>query len=473
MLPDDVDAADLAPEVRAELRSLSRPVAETVARHLVMTGRVIDDDPEEALAHALAARRMASRIAAVREATGLAAYRAGEWQTAVSELRTYHRMSGRQTHLAILADCERALGRPERAVDLYRSADREQLEQAEAIELLIVGAAARADMGQQDAAVSMLQVRELTADAPWVSRLRYAYADALLSAGRRGEAREWFVRVAEADEEGETDAAERLLELDGVVLTEDENDDELNDENDDRLEDDDELENEDDDRLEDEDERDDGFEAEDGFEGEIRDRYEDEERVSGGTEDDGGTDDGGETEYDGEVEELDRDDDGVDRDDDGVDRDRSAAGDAQPVEGAPEEEEETLYQAGEQERAARDEGPGGRPNAEAVWFDEGDQEGVGQRPAASAPASPEREERAGLRSNAEQAGAEELARDGAATRDNSATGVDTGESGSALAADTDIAAAATADEDSVPNGLDRIDADLAAKRREERPEGER
>ncbi|HEX2355489.1 MAG TPA: Replicase polyprotein 1ab [Micromonosporaceae bacterium] len=198
-------------------------MAETVARHLVATGRLIDEDPQQALAHAMAARRLASRIATVREAVGLAAYHAGEWQTAIAELRTYHRMSGRYTHLAVLADCERALGRPERAIDLYRSADRESLDRAEAIELLIVAAGARADLGQNDAAVAMLQVRELVADSeePWVPRLRYAFADALLRAGRRDEAREWFARAADVDEDAVTDAAERLLELDGVVLEDD------------------------------------------------------------------------------------------------------------------------------------------------------------------------------------------------------------------------------------------------------------
>ncbi|GAB2920623.1 hypothetical protein GCM10027280_04500 [Micromonospora polyrhachis] len=204
-----------------------------MARHLVATGQLIDEVPQEALAHALAARRLASRIAVVREAVGLAAYHAGEWQTAISELRTYHRMSGRQSHLAVLADCERALGRPERAVDLYRGADREALDQAGAIELLIVAAGARSDMGQGDAAVAMLQVRELTSEPaePWTARLRYAYADSLLSVGRREEAREWFARAADADQDAATDAAERLLELDGVVLEgDDEDEDEAEDE---------------------------------------------------------------------------------------------------------------------------------------------------------------------------------------------------------------------------------------------------
>ncbi|MEH0830490.1 MULTISPECIES: tetratricopeptide repeat protein [unclassified Micromonospora] len=203
-------------------------MAETVARHLVATGQLIDEDPAEALAHAMAARRLASRISAVREAVGLAAYHAGEWQTAIAELRTYHRMTGLQSHLAVLADCERALGRPERAIDLFRGADREKLDQGLAVELLIVAAGARGDLGQKDAAVAMLQVPELTAEVtqPWTARLRYAYADALLAVGRREEAREWFSRAADVDTDGETDAAERLLELDGVVIEGDDEDDE-------------------------------------------------------------------------------------------------------------------------------------------------------------------------------------------------------------------------------------------------------
>lgn len=218
-LPEDVLATDLDPDARAALLSLARPIAESVARRLVATGLLIDEDPHEALAHALVARRLASGIAPVREAVGLAAYRAGEWQTAIAELRSYHRMTGRQSHLAVLADCERALGRPERAIDLYRHADRSKMEPAEAVELLIVAAGARRDLGQADAAVAMLQVREL--DGPpgtATARLRYAYADALLAVGRRDEARQWFARAVDADEDVQTDAAERLLELDGVLI---------------------------------------------------------------------------------------------------------------------------------------------------------------------------------------------------------------------------------------------------------------
>lgn len=219
-LPEDIQPDMLDREVRAELRSLARPVAEIVSRRLVAAGESLVDDPELALGHALEARRLAARIPVVREAAGLAAYRAGRWSTAIAELRTYHRMTGRLSHLAELADCERALGRPERAIDLYRSAQPGQLDREEAVELLIVAAGARRDLGQSEAALAMLQVRELAVDAPWSARLRYAYADTLLALDREEEAREWFARVVEVDDDAITDAAERLLELDGVMLDE-------------------------------------------------------------------------------------------------------------------------------------------------------------------------------------------------------------------------------------------------------------
>jgi tetratricopeptide (TPR) repeat protein len=261
-LAEDIDPRELAPEVRAELRSLNRTIAEVVARRLVAAGELLDIEPEQAYAHAQVARRVAARIPAVREAVGLAAYRSGRWQTAISELRAYHRMAGKQGHLAVLADCERALDRPERAIDLFRATDLSQLDQAERIELLIVVAGARLDLKQAGAAAAMLQIDELETVrvADWLPRLRYAYADALLAVGRTEEARAWFARAAEVDEDVMTDAAERLLELDGVVLEDDEDDEDDVDveDNEDDVEDDDEddVEDDDEDDVEDDDEDD-------------------------------------------------------------------------------------------------------------------------------------------------------------------------------------------------------------------------
>ncbi|OLF11878.1 hypothetical protein BU204_29685 [Actinophytocola xanthii] len=206
--------SDLDPEARRELRSLAKPVAELVGRHLVAAGRLIDEDPELALEHARYARTRAARVALVREAAGLTAYHAGEWAEALGELRAVRRMTGAQTHLPVMADCERALGRPERALDLAAEAG-SGLPEETAVELRIVAAGARRDMGQLDAAVVTLQGPDLDPRVrrPWSARLFYAYADNLEAAGRTEEAIRWFLNAAEADLDEETDAAERAIEL--------------------------------------------------------------------------------------------------------------------------------------------------------------------------------------------------------------------------------------------------------------------
>ncbi len=226
-VPDDVDARMLDPDVRRELRSLTRETADLVSRHLVMTGRLLDDDPVQALAHARAARAMAGRIGVVREACGLAAYAAGEWTEALADLRAARRITGHAGHLAVLADCERALGRPERALALADDPDVRSLDQQERVELVIVLSGARRDLRQADAAVLLLQepARRTSPARPWAARLWYAYADALLVAGRTDEARTWFEKAAGVDVDGSTDAGDRLLELDGVVMPEPEADD--------------------------------------------------------------------------------------------------------------------------------------------------------------------------------------------------------------------------------------------------------
>ncbi|MGW4371401.1 tetratricopeptide repeat protein [Nocardia takedensis] len=216
-LPDDVQASDLDTAIRRDLLSLDKGNAETVARHLVMAVQLIEDDPELALAHARAARQRAGRIAVVRETAGVTAYHAGEWAEALSELRTARRMSGGSGLLAVMADCERGLGRPERAIELGRSDEARELTGDEAAELRIVVAGARMDLGQFDQAVVTLQTSDLdpqrTGSA--AARLFYAYADALVAAGRTAEGLEWFLNSASADLDGETDAEERAAELTG------------------------------------------------------------------------------------------------------------------------------------------------------------------------------------------------------------------------------------------------------------------
>lgn len=214
-LPEDVDVSALDIEVRKELRSLPKDLAELVGKHLVAAGELVDTDPEAALEHARFAKVKASRIPVVREAVGLAAYHAGQWAEALSELRAVRRMTRSNMHVAVMADAERALGRSERALDLAKETDVKSLPPEVAAELRIVAAGARRDLGQLEAAVVALQGDDLdpTKQLPWSARLFYAYADNLLAAGRKDEAATWFTRAAEADNEEETDAAERAAEL--------------------------------------------------------------------------------------------------------------------------------------------------------------------------------------------------------------------------------------------------------------------
>ena len=218
-LPEEVQAGALDKDVRRDLLSLDKSNAEAVARHLVMAGALVDDDPELALSHARAARNRAGRIAVVREAVGITAYHAGEWAEAIAELRAARRMAGGPGMVAVMADCERALGRPERALELGRSDEARALPPDEATELRIVLAGARQDMGQLDAAVVMLQTPDLDPERTGTpaARLFYAYADALVVAGRRDDAVRWFLHAAQADVDGETDAEERVEELGGGV----------------------------------------------------------------------------------------------------------------------------------------------------------------------------------------------------------------------------------------------------------------
>ena len=202
-------------DARAELRSLPASLAERVETHLFAAALLLDDDPSQARVHAWYARSLAPRLAIVREAAGITAYRAGDFAAAIAELRAVRRMTGDPGHLPILADAERGLGRPERALAFAKDPDVARLEPPARVELAIVVSGARRDRGEHDAAVVGLQGHALDSDRlqPWSARLWYAYAEALLSAGRTEDARTWFESVAAIDDDGETDAIDRLAAL--------------------------------------------------------------------------------------------------------------------------------------------------------------------------------------------------------------------------------------------------------------------
>ncbi|MBD0693297.1 hypothetical protein BG452_40930 [Streptomyces sp. CBMA123] len=220
-IPEDVTGFELDADVRQELKSLPKTLADDVARNLVMVARLLDSEPEEAYQYARVALRLASRVAAVREAAGFASYMTQRYSEALTEFRAARRMTGRADLWPVMADCERGLGRPERALAMAGEPEVKQLDKAGQVEMRLVAAGARGDMEQFDAAVVTLQSPELASSAvhSWTARLRYAYAEALIAAGRADEARDWFAKAAEADTDGSTNASERLAEIDGVEFT--------------------------------------------------------------------------------------------------------------------------------------------------------------------------------------------------------------------------------------------------------------
>ena len=214
-IDESITGKELDRSVAQQLRGLPEKLAARVARHLVAAGLLLDEDPTTAYQHTLAARARAARVAVVREACGEAGYAAGEYAEALSELRAAKRMNGSQEYLPVMADCERALGRPDRALTLARNPAVAGLPPELKAEMTIVEAGARRDLGQLDAALRTLENAPLRSKtrADWVVRLRYAYADILLSAGRTEDAVEWFHRTVAIDGEEITDAAERVEEL--------------------------------------------------------------------------------------------------------------------------------------------------------------------------------------------------------------------------------------------------------------------
>lgn len=214
-IPGDISAKDLDPSVLQDLRSLSKDNADTVARHMVMAAIWMEDDPQLALRHARAAKDRAGRVSVVRETAGIAAYHAGEWKEALTELRAARRISGGPGMLAVMADCERGLGHPEKALELGRTEDLSGLDDDSRVELAIVLAGARADMGDFDSAVVELKSVGLEDTRSDITSMRlfYAFADCLVQAGRGDEAREWFLRSAELDTEGVLDVRERAADL--------------------------------------------------------------------------------------------------------------------------------------------------------------------------------------------------------------------------------------------------------------------
>jgi hypothetical protein len=186
-IPDEITIGQLDRSVRSRLRTLSKENAEDVGRHLIMAGNLLDSDPELAYQHAAVAAARGGRVDVVREAAAVTAYATGRYAEALREFRTVRRLNGSSEHLALMADCERGLGRPERAIALANEPEAKSISPAAKIELAIVVAGARSDMGDKEAALVALK-RLNTTDPELQSRIDEATAAVLRDLGRIDEA---------------------------------------------------------------------------------------------------------------------------------------------------------------------------------------------------------------------------------------------------------------------------------------------
>ena len=193
-IPAGVSADELDRDALRALTTLSGPNRDIVARHLVMAGQLIDLDPEASYQHAQAAVARAGRVDVVREAAALTAYASGRYEEALREVRAVRRMRGDSSLRAVEADAERGLGHPEKAVEIIDATDVSTLDLAEQVELVLVSSGARADLGQAE--VGLVIVDDALAALPASTddelrrRLMEVKAQRLLDLGRDDEAAE-------------------------------------------------------------------------------------------------------------------------------------------------------------------------------------------------------------------------------------------------------------------------------------------
>jgi tetratricopeptide (TPR) repeat protein len=203
-------------DIVRELRATARPGKAEILIKVFgeAAGAFVAGNYERALELGEQAKHMALRAASVRELLGLAYYRTGKWQEAARELSAFRRISGSTEQNPVLADCYRAMGKPERALELCDEIDPSAVSEDVFFEGTIVAAGALADMGRLDEAIARLESVPLRPKIAEPHHLRawYALADLLERNARFTQAREWFEAVAGADPEI-TDAPERARGL--------------------------------------------------------------------------------------------------------------------------------------------------------------------------------------------------------------------------------------------------------------------
>ena len=205
----------LPDEVVGELKATARPgkgdiLVQVFAEAVTAFG---EEDMADAIRLGDQAKHIALRSGSVREMLGLSYYRNGQFKEAARELSAFRRLAGSTEQNPVLADCYRAMQKPERAIELCNELD-DSVPDAIWYEGAIVAAGALADMGRVDEAIARIETLDLEPASAADHHLRawYVLGDLLERRGRFTQALSYFEVVAAADAES-TDAPERARRL--------------------------------------------------------------------------------------------------------------------------------------------------------------------------------------------------------------------------------------------------------------------
>lgn len=228
-MPRGMEWSMLSPDDKQRLRGLSKEHAENIGLHILAAYTLEQTDPAAALEHARWVAKQASRVDIARETLGFIAYRQGEYALAERELRTAMRMNGELDYLPFIADCERGLGNPDKAIEVALSEEASHLKGEPKFELMLVFAGAYADKDNFDQALKIVRTLKRVKNLPGEYRMRALQAEQnfLDLAGQVEESEALDDQVAaledqfaEPDQE-DLEAQENLIDTDIQNLSED------------------------------------------------------------------------------------------------------------------------------------------------------------------------------------------------------------------------------------------------------------
>lgn len=189
-MPKGIEWSMLSTDDRERLRGLSKEHAENIGLHILAAYTLEERDPELALEHAKWLAHQASRIDFARETLAFVAYRQGDYKLALREFRTAFRMNGFLDYLPFIADCERGMGEPKKAIETAMSDDAKYLRGESKAEMFLVYAGALGDLELWDKAIEIVHTLGRSKGLAGEYRMRAVQAEQyfLEQAGRSDEA---------------------------------------------------------------------------------------------------------------------------------------------------------------------------------------------------------------------------------------------------------------------------------------------